>query len=71
MDIDSFSSDPTKITNSMPENSQHSHMDEEPESFDLGDLDIFGLEQACRKKEFDKIPTRQLENLEVVLSRVH
>lgn len=54
----------------MAESSQQSHMEEEPESFDLGDLDILNLEQAC-KKEFDKIPDRQLENLEVVLSRVH
>ena len=45
------------------------HMEEEPESFDIGDLDILGLEQACKKKEYDKIPERQLENLEVILSR--
>jgi len=33
-------------------------MEEEPESFDIGDLVISGLEQACKKKEYDKIPER-------------
>jgi len=46
-------------------------MDEKPESFDLGEIDIFSLEQACKRKEFDTILDRQLENLEVVLTRVH
>lgn len=45
------------------------HMEVEPESFNIGDLDILGLEQACKKKEYDKIPERRLENLEVILSR--
>jgi len=44
-------------------------MEEEPESFNIEDLDILGLKQACKKKEYDKIPERQLENLEVILSR--
>lgn len=46
-------------------------MEEEPESFDLGEIDIFSLEQACKRKEFNTILERQLENLEVVLTRVH
>jgi len=71
MDIDNLLTDPLKTNHHMDESCQQSHMDEEPESFDLGDLDISSLEQACKKKEFDKIPDRQLENLEVVLSRVH
>jgi len=45
------------------------HMEEEPESFNIGDLDILGLEQACKKKEYDKIREQQLENLEVIPSR--
>ena len=45
------------------------HMEEEPKSFDIGDLDILGLEQAYKKKEYDKIPKWQLESLEVILSR--
>jgi len=44
-------------------------MKDEPESFNIGDLDILGLEQACKKNEHDKIPEQQLENLEVILSR--
>jgi len=71
MDIDNLLTDPLKTNHHMDESSQQSHMEEEPESFDLGDLDIFSLEQACKKKEFNKIPDKQLENLEVVLSRVH
>jgi len=44
-------------------------MEEELERFDIGDLDILGLEQAFKKKEYDKIPERQVESLEVILSR--
>lgn len=44
-------------------------MDKEPESFDLGGLDILELEAACKKKEFDKIPEHQLNTLEVILAR--
>ena len=49
----------------MEDNNQQSLMEEEPESFDLCDIDIFTLEQACKRKEFDTIPDRQLENLRV------
>lgn len=71
MGFDILSLDLAKETKSLPENRQQSHMEEEPERFDLEDLDIFNLEQAYKRKEFDKISNRQLENLEVVLSRVH
>lgn len=27
-------------------------MEEEPESIDIGDLDILGLEQACKTKNY-------------------
>jgi len=46
-------------------------MKEEPENFDLGEIDIFSLKQAYKRKEFDLIPERQLENLEVALTRAH
>jgi len=39
-------------------------MEEELESIDIGDLDILGLEQDCKTKSYDKIPKRQLDNLE-------
>lgn len=44
-------------------------MEEEYESIDIGDLDILGLEQACKTNNYGNIPERQLENLEVILSR--
>ena len=46
------------IDGSAAEGSHPSHMEEEPESIDMGELDIFGLEQACKKKEYEKITTR-------------
>jgi len=45
------------------------HMDEEPESVDLEGLDILRLEAACRQKEFNAIPPKEIEILEVVLAR--
>ena len=49
--------------------SQVQLMDEEPESIDLGGLDLLELERACRRKEFDKIQAHQLETLEVIIER--
>lgn len=69
MDVDNVHQETTTIMNIVVEWGEAQHMEEEPESFDIGDLDILGLEQACKKKEYDKIPERQLENLEVILSR--
>lgn len=71
MGIDNLLTDPLQSLPHMEDNSQQSLMEEEPESFDLGDIDIFSLEQACKRKELDTILDRQLENIEVVLSRVH
>ena len=51
--------------------SEPKHMEEEPKSIDIRDLDIFSFEKACRRKEFDKLPDRKLESLEVILSRAH
>lgn len=42
-------------------------MEEEPENIDIGELDILGLEQACKTNNFDKIPDRQVDNLVEVL----
>jgi len=44
MDIDNSLIDPLNTTHHMDESSQQSLMEEEPESFDLGGLDIFSLE---------------------------
>ena len=43
--------------------------EKEPEIIDMGELDIFDLEKACKKKEYDKITARQIDSLEVVLVR--
>lgn len=53
------------------EEEQHNptHMEEEPESVDLGGLDILKLESACRQKDFSEIHSREIEKLEVVLAR--
>ena len=69
MEVDSTQMQLTIVDDSKVEQEIVQHMEEEPKSFDIGDLDILGLEQACKKKEYDKIPERQLENLEVILSR--
>jgi len=44
-------------------------MEEDTESIDIGELDILGLEQACKTGNFDKIPKRQVDNLVAVLNR--
>jgi len=69
MDVDNMQPTNTAITDTTKERSEAQHMEEEPESIDIGDLDILGLEQTCKTKEYDKILERHLENLEVILSR--
>ena len=71
MEIDGLLQDNTPTSGSVPEESQSSHMEEEPESIDIGDLDILGLEQACKQEAYDKIPHRQIDNLEVILFSAH
>lgn len=44
-------------------------MEEDPENIDIGELDILGLEQACKTGNFDKIPDQQVDNLVEVLNR--
>lgn len=44
-------------------------MEEDQEPLDIGELDILGLEQACRTKNFEKIPEREVDNLVEVLTR--
>lgn len=62
----------TKSTATTPEDmDQPQMMDEEPESIDLGGLDILELEAACKKKEFDRIPEQQLDTMEVILARAY
>lgn len=69
MDIDTIFLDPNLHHQDNPESCQPSHMDEDPQSFNLGVLDLLGLEEACKRKEFDKINPSQIETLETVLFR--
>ena len=69
MDVDNAQCTSKHATETTEERSEFQHMEEEPESIDIGDLDILGLEQACKTNNYDNIPERQLENLEVILSR--
>ena len=71
MEIDGLSQANPITVGSIPEGSHSSHMEEEPGSTDLGDLDILGLEQACKQKGYDKIPNRQIDKFEVILFRAH
>jgi len=43
-------------------------MDEDTEAIDIGELDILGLELACKTGNFDKIPDTQVDNLVAVLN---
>lgn len=42
-------------------------MEEDTESIYIGELDILGLEQACKTGNFDKIPDRQVDNMALKL----
>lgn len=50
MDIDDILVEPSQPAIHQEGGSQQSVMEEEPESFDLGKIDIFSLEQACKRK---------------------
>jgi hypothetical protein len=44
-------------------------MSEEGEDLDLGELDLLGLEEACRKKDHQSIPTNQVHLLKEALMK--
>ena len=44
-------------------------MDEDQTLVDIGALDITGLEEACRTKNFEQIPEKEVDNLVEVLGR--
>ena len=46
-------------------------MEEDSEGLELGELDILGLEDSCRRKDFDTINPHQIDKLEKVLSKAH
>jgi len=61
MDVDNEQTAFKDAKENTEERNETQNMEEEPESIDIGDLDILGLEQACKTKNYDKIPERQLE----------
>lgn len=49
---------------------QETHfMEDDSEPIDIGELDILGLEQACKSGNFDKIPDTQVDNLVEILNK--
>ena len=44
-------------------------MEEDSDGIELGDLEIIGLEDACKRKDFDKIKPHQIDTLAEVLSK--
>lgn len=46
-------------------------MEEDSETIDIGELDILGLEQACKTGNFYKIPEKQVDKLVEILNRAH
>lgn len=71
MDVDGFPNHSLSLAITSEDNSQTQQMDEEPESIDLGGLDILELKQACKKKDYDNILKHQLSTLEVIISRAY
>ena len=69
MDIDDPKASPKAYLEDIPDNSQSNFMEEDSEGLDLGELDILGLEDACRKKDYDKINPIQIHKLKMALSK--
>jgi len=69
MEIDN----PFHIKNKGKEAESHTQevqlMDDDSESIDVGELDLLGLEQACKSGNFDKIPETQVDNLVEILKK--
>ena len=69
MDIDDPKANPKATNEENPGSSQPNFMEEDSEGLDLGELDILGLEDACRRKDFEKINPHQIGKLEMALTR--
>lgn len=68
MDIDSIDLSKGKETVVDGSHQEPQFMDEDTKAIDIGELDILGLELACKTGNFDKIPDIQVDNLVVVLN---
>jgi len=71
MEVDGITYQYQSIDPSIAGGSQVQQMDEEAESIDMEGLDIFQLEMACKKRDYDKITELQLSKLEVVISKAY
>jgi len=69
MDIDSTDPSTGKEKEGEGSYQEPQIMEEDTESIDISELDILGLEQACKTGNFDKIPDRQVDNLVEVLNK--
>ena len=58
MDIDDNLPSASQTDETKEHKNTPTHMEEEPERIDLGDVDILALELACHQKAYDKIPLR-------------
>ena len=71
MEVDNCKTQPSVSNEALIGSSQETFMEEDSEGLDLGELDIQGLEEACRKQDFDTINPHQIDKLENVFSSVH
>ena len=67
MEIYGYPSSSSQSNESKDDKNKPTYMEEELESIDLDDLEILALELACHQKDYDKIPNRKIDSLEVVL----
>lgn len=58
MEVDISQPDPIKASETTKGIGDIQHMEEERKIIDIRDLDILGLEQACKTKKYDKIRER-------------
>lgn len=69
MEVDNPAPSSKAVEETAEDNQEPQLMEEDPENIDIGELDILGLEQACKSRKFDKIPDWQVDNLVEVLNR--
>lgn len=68
MEVDNTAPSPRTAAETTEDLQESQYMEEDPENINIGKLDILGLEQACKTRNFDKIPDRQVDNLVEVLT---
>lgn len=69
MDVEYPGSNEKSVKERADTSQEPQNMEEDPEPLDIGELDILGLEKACKTGSFEKILERQVDNLVEVLNR--